>query len=72
MAIFLLKNGKNRFFHVTKIFLDIFNIFYSCWVDTYLFFMRNEKSVMTSGNDNFLSRRYTFQPTFFAPLSKKK
>ena len=28
MANFLLKNRKNRFFHVTKIFLEFFNIFF--------------------------------------------
>ena len=35
MANFLLKNRKNRFFHVTKIFLDIFNIFFEIYTSNY-------------------------------------
>jgi hypothetical protein len=35
MANFLLKNRKNRFFHVTKIFLDFFNIFFGIYAWNY-------------------------------------
>ena len=35
MANFLLKNRKYRFFHVTKIFFDIFNNFFEIYASDY-------------------------------------
>ena len=57
MANFLLKNRKNRFFHVTKIFLDFFNIFFGIYAWNYppkivfiLFYQANqEKTRMGRG-----------------------